>query len=100
MSLNVGSSIVLALAAFMVVFNWRCVVASYRFRRQGIDRHVSTVPAVAQVLVLVAAFISSSSPSPLVPGWVFCLVALSDVALLQVLYLPVFLLRRKFRAQI
>jgi len=95
----VFSAIALALAACAAVFNWACVIASYRFRRQGVQRHVSTVPIVAQALVVIAAVISARAASPLAPTWLFWLVAFLDPALFSILYLPVFLLRRRFHAQ-
>lgn len=96
----IASLIFLALSACVVVLNWACVVASFRFHRKGIERHVSTVPLLAQIFALVAAAFSLRATSAHIPGWLFWLVALSDAALLQILYVPVFLLRRKFRAQI
>jgi hypothetical protein len=97
--LTIVSSVILIFAACTVVLNWACVIASYHFRRQGIKRHVSTVPLLAQLLVVVAAIISSRVTPALIPGWLFGLVAFTDVALLQILYHPVFLLRRKLRAR-
>ena len=97
---SVVSILVLLLAIFTVVGNWACVLATYRLRRQGSKRHVSTVPLVAQVLVAVAAVISHMATSQLLPVLLFWVVALSDPALFSILYLPVFFLLSKFRARI
>ena len=94
------SSALLALGACVVALNWVGVIASYRLKRQGSSRHVSLVHLVPQLFVLVAAIISSRFASPALPGWLFLLVALVDPALYSILFLPVFLLRRRLRAQI
>lgn len=95
---NVLSVIFLALSACVVVLNWACVIASYRYWRGGIKRHVSTIFALAQILVLAAAIASAQAPIAWLPQWSFWLVAFADAALLQMLYFPILLLRRKGRA--
>ncbi|MEO5558646.1 MAG: hypothetical protein ABIO49_02750 [Dokdonella sp.] len=95
---NVLSAIFLALAAYIVVLNWACVIATYRFWRGGIKRHVSTIPVLAQILVCAAAIASAQANVAWLPHWSFWLVAFADAALLQLFYLPIFLLRRKRRA--
>ena len=87
--------VVLALAICVVVLNWGCVIASIRMRRQGLPRHVSTVPLVAQVLVGLALFLSMDNAVG-VPNWVYGCIALADPALYSLLYLPIFLLRRRY----
>jgi hypothetical protein len=85
----------LTFGIWIVVLNWACAIASYRLQQSRMQRGVCVVPAVAQVLVAAAALVSSLGSSPLLPGWFFWLVALTDVALLQILYLPVLLVRRE-----
>lgn len=94
MLVTVIAVILLGLGAGVAAFNCACVFENYRLMRQGVQRHVSTVPLIAQVVVLIAAVIASKVPSPLLPIWLFWAVALSDVALLQIFYLPVLFLRR------
>jgi len=45
----IGASILLLLACLMVVMNWTCVTASERNRRNGIQKHVSTVPLLSLI---------------------------------------------------
>jgi hypothetical protein len=87
----------LVLAVVVCVLNWGCVIASYRLRRQGSKRHVSTIPLVAQILISLAVLVTPASSS--VPLWLFWVVAFADPALYSILYLPLFLLRRKFSAK-
>jgi hypothetical protein len=95
---NILAVVVLAFGACVDVLNCGCVIANIRFKRQGIKRHVSTQPLLAQIFAYIGALLSSRTLTPLLPGWIFWLVALSDVALLSILYYPIFLIRRKFRA--
>jgi len=96
--LAIVSCTVLALGAAVVVLNWGCVIASFLLYRQGIKRHASTVPLLPQIFVLISGVISSHLASPLLPGWAFGVVAFADPALFQILYYPVFLLRKKLGA--
>ena len=48
---------ILLLAAYIVVMNWSCVVASLRNKRHGIDRHYSTVPIMSFLLTALASLI-------------------------------------------
>jgi len=96
MSSNLPSLFFLALAAAFALINWGCVGASLWYRRHGIKRHVSTIPLIVQVLVLIAVATQATAASRL-PVWIFVLVAFSDVAFLSLLYLSFFLLLRKFR---
>ena len=86
-----------ALAAAFALINWGCVGASLWYRRRGVKRHVSTIPLIVQVLVLIAVATQSTGAGRL-HAWVFVLVAFSDVAFLSLLYLPFYLLLRKLRA--
>ena len=98
MFLSLLSLLLLFFAALVVVLNWGYVVASVRFKRSGIRRHISTVPLVAQSFVVASAVAQSKvSNQWLLPPWAFWAVALSDISLWSILYFPVFVLRRKFR---
>jgi hypothetical protein len=90
------SCVLLGFGLWVVALNWACTVASYRLQQSRMQWGACVVPVVAQVLVGTAALVSSLSASPLLPGWLFWLVAMTDVALLQILYLPVLLMRREF----
>ncbi|MEO5627084.1 MAG: hypothetical protein ABIQ70_13840, partial [Dokdonella sp.] len=96
---NLLSVIFLTLAVYVVVLNWACVIASYRFWRGGVKRHVSPMFALAQILVLAAAIASKQAPVAWLAHWSFWLVAFADAALLQMLCFPILLLRRRGRAQ-
>jgi hypothetical protein len=96
---NIVSVVLLVLAGYVVLLNWAGVIASYRFWRGGVKRHVSTIFAVVQLLVVAAASASAFATSAWLPHWLFWLVALADAALLQLLFFPILLLRRKRRVQ-
>jgi hypothetical protein len=92
------TSVFLALGACIVVANWYLVIANYRLKSQGVDRHVSLIPALTQIFVVVAAVIAYQSAVVGLPPPLFWFIALSDVSLYSILYFPVALLRRGFRA--
>ncbi|MBN1864322.1 MAG: hypothetical protein JW808_05425 [Victivallales bacterium] len=48
--------VVLLIAAYIVVMNWACVIASWRNRRKGIDKHHSTVPLITLILAGLMAY--------------------------------------------
>ena len=86
----------LLLSSAIAVFNWACVIASYRLRHAGIRRHVSCVPVVGVIFVFLAAMLSLRATAPPISGWLLVAAALADPATLSILYLPVFLLGKKF----
>jgi len=92
---NFFSCVLLALGLWVVALNWACTVASYRLQQSRMQWGACVVPVVAQIFVGVAAIFTSHSAAPLLPGWLFWFVAFADVALLQILYVPVFLLRKE-----
>jgi hypothetical protein len=92
------ASVFLTLGACIVVANWYLVVANYLLKRRGVIRNVSLIPALTQVFVVVAAAIAYQAGVVNLPTWLFWIVALSDISLYSILCLPVFLLRRIFRA--
>jgi hypothetical protein len=79
---NVFSCLFLTLGAWIVAVNWACTAANYMLP-QSAKRDVCAVPFAAQVFVAVAALISSCAASPLLSAWIFWVVALTDVSLLQ-----------------
>ena len=89
--------ILLIAGACVDLMNLGCVVASYRLRHGGIDRHVSPIPLVAPLLVLVAAIAAYAASAPAMPPWLFWLVAFADISLLSLLHYPIFLLRKRLR---
>jgi hypothetical protein len=91
------ASILLIAGACVDLINLGCVVASYRLRHRGIDRHVSPIPLVAPLLVLVAAIAAYAASARVLPPWLFWLVALADISLLSLLHYPIFLLRKRLR---
>lgn len=81
--------LLLLLAAFVVVMNWRCALVSLRNKRRGIDRHHSMVPLVSIVLAALAYLIY---PRPDMM-WLFA-IPLLDIANWNLLWLPVVLFRQ------
>ncbi len=54
MFLNGLALVLTLLSAFVIVMNYLCAIANYRNKRRGIERHVSMVPLVPQILLMVA----------------------------------------------
>ena len=94
---TIASAVVLVLlvvASLVVIANWWAVIENGRNRRSGIDRHISMVPAAAQIIVLIAALIENASGA-IIPSLIVWIIALSDLSLWGLLYLPIFLVRRR-----
>lgn len=51
-----GAIIAMLLAAYIVVMNWGCVIASERNKRKGIAKHHSTVPLFSLLLTGMIAY--------------------------------------------
>ena len=88
-----GTAIVLTLfGVYIVVMNYWCAIASVRNKRKGLDRHYSMIPLVAQVVFGVAYTASSFAPAAILPGALLLVLALSDLSLWSLLWLPFHLL--------
>lgn len=85
----------LLLAILVVALNWVAAGVSLRNKRRGIDRHISPIPIVAQIFAVVAAIGSYFNPAGLIRPWACILVALLDVPLWSLAYLPVYLRKRR-----
>jgi hypothetical protein len=79
---------ILAVAAFVVVMNWSCIIVTIRNKRRGIDRHHSTVPIVSLLLAALAYLIYPRAEKI----WMIS-VPLFDIANWSLLWLPVVLIR-------
>jgi len=66
--------ILLLLAAYIVVMNWGCVIASEINRRKGIDKHYSTGPLVSLILAGIAFPVF-----PLAPKWWIGIIPAVDI---------------------
>lgn len=88
-----GALIVLLLLAslYVAMMNWACAYFSVRNRRLGIDKHHSMVHFVPQILVGLAWLIHESNNSAWLPSIGFIAIALVDISLLFLFFLPVFL---------
>lgn len=62
----IGAIILLLMASLMVVMNWTCVIASGRNRRNGIEKHVSTVPLLSLIFAGFAHTLYPWTPK----GWI------------------------------
>lgn len=87
--LVISAALVLA-ALYVTVMNGACAYLSRRNRRQGIAKHHSTIPLVVEILLILAALLS-----PEIPRLPLAIMALADVSLWQLAYLPILLLRRR-----
>ena len=89
--LSITSIILTLLGGYIVAMNAGCVFVSLRNQRRGIDRHHSTVPLGAQILLGTAGSLSS-----FIPYWLLWSVALADISLWSLFY---FLVRLAFRSK-
>jgi uncharacterized membrane protein len=81
MILNSLAVLLAVIALSVIVMNYACVIASYRNRLRGIDRHHSTLPLVPQILLVLADRASSIAPARVLP-WPWLLgLALADIGL-------------------
>jgi len=78
----------IGVAAYIVAFNWGCVIVSTRNRKRGINRHHSVVP-LGSALFAAFALIAYSSP---LRYWVL-LVPILDIGNWLLLWLPVVFIR-------
>jgi hypothetical protein len=83
----------LAAALYVVIANWACAYLSLRNSRLGIDKHYSMVPIVPQLLVGIAWLLYDPKVTSWLPGLVFLFIAIADLSLWSLLWLPVVLIR-------
>ena len=70
-----------ASAAYIIVMNYAYVILSHRNKRRGIDRYHSTVPFVAQILLILSDRVLSIVATPLLSrSWLLAL-GLADISL-------------------
>ena len=89
----------LSIAVLVSVGNWFGAVSCLLARRKGNSRNFSLVPIVTLALVAVAAVVDSRTSSVDIQYWLYWLVALTDLALWQLLYLPIFLYLNRQKPQ-
>jgi len=92
---NIVAVSLLALAISVVLANGLSVYVNARNRRRGIERHVSGIPLVAQVLVVLAAMALGVAAGPWLPSWLLWAVALSDAALWRLVGMLLLRARRR-----
>ena len=69
------AGIAMLLAAYIVVMNWGCVIASELNKRKGIDKHHSTVPLISLILAGVIAY----PVYPFCPKWWIGIIPAVDI---------------------
>ena len=74
-------------ALYVTVMNWACAVISLRNQRRGIARHHSMIPVVSLLLALFALIMW-----PYWPGKWMLLIPALDIANLNLLFSPIYLL--------
>lgn len=84
---TIFSILLLALAAYVVVMNWFCLILNTRNRRRGIDQHSSMLPLIS-IIATVAAYHIFPHPNA---EWMF-LIPLLDLSIWLLFLLPIFLL--------
>ena len=78
-----------ACGAFIVACNDGAAIVSGRNKRHGIDHHVSMVPVIPQLCLLLAYGASCAAPSRLIPTWVLLVVGLADLSLWGLAAVPI-----------
>src|SRR4051812_37194816 len=92
------SLVLLAAAAYVAAINWASVYFSCRNLRLGIPKHHSMTPLISQVFVVLAWLVHQPTAMPWIPAKAFLLIALADLSLWSLLWLPVVLIRRALTA--
>src|SRR5262249_12358656 len=82
------SILIILFTAYVVVMNWGCLIASWRNKRRGIDRHHSTVPLVSVLFSYLAFLIYPYA----LRNWIG-VIPLLDIGNWTLLLLPVVLIR-------
>lgn len=85
-------AVLLLFATYIVVMNWCCAIASLRNKRKGIDRHYSMVPIVSIPLAFCGMFMC-----PYFPGTWSMLIGAVDIANLNLLFVPFYLIAYVWR---
>ncbi len=90
-----GSILVVALLAFgawVGVMNWVFHFITLQNYRRGIGHHISPMPLIAQLCAGIAAVVAHGVGLDWVPVATFWCVALLDLSLWKLVFLPAFLL--------
>jgi hypothetical protein len=74
-------------ALYVAVMNWACAIISLRNQRKGIDKHHSMIPVVTLLLAFFAMVMF-----PYWPGKWTMLIPVLDIANLNLLFAPVYLI--------
>ena len=72
------SFIFLVASGLVSVANWAVLIESRRLKRNGSSTHISTVPAVAQILAMLSLILGSGTVIPIA---IFFVVAVTDPSL-------------------
>jgi hypothetical protein len=75
---NLCGSILFALGCVLILVNGVVAYRNLQNRRQGIERHVSSIVLIPQFLMVLSAVSFHTSVAPWIAGWILLLVALSD----------------------
>lgn len=86
------ATLMLLLAAHLVVMNWGCVIVSIRNKKRGIDRHHSTVPLLSFFITIVAMVVY--------PWRWMIVVPLVDIANWSLVLAPFLLIREICRKKV
>jgi len=80
---RIASAVLVVFAMFFVVMNWAWFVANLRSKWRGDDKHISTVPVLSLVLVILCDQIKPD-------GWSnsFWIIPCVDIGNLMLLTLP------------
>jgi hypothetical protein len=82
--------VLLALAGYIALMNWGCVLVSLRNQKKGIDKHHSQVLIFQNILPVAAFFIYPHSPK-----WWIWLIPCLDLSNWTLLAWPFLLMREK-----
>ena len=93
--LSILSCLATALAGYVLLMNWLCVIRSSQNRRRGIDKHYSPVPVVGLFLCAIAWGARHASGFSFPPRVLIMTLVLVDPTVWSLIALPFFRLRRK-----
>ena len=96
---NLAGLLLFVLECLLILANWMAAIQSARNRRRGINRHVSGIALVPQVLMLLAALSLNAAKAPWLPVWLPFAVGATDIALLRLLLILPRVILKSFSRQ-
>jgi hypothetical protein len=87
MAANLFGLVLFVIGCVLIVVNTLAVHKTHQNRRRGIDKHVSGIAFIPQLLMIFAALSFHAAKQPWLPTWLPLAIGVADPGLLRLLYL-------------